>query len=110
MGFVVVQVSQELDFCIFFVHLNFFLHGWSSLQQQQQAGSELNVHLDDVIHEQCPNVSVYTNIYLMMLNNPSQMRRGDKKAKTSKIIGFHAVKNGKRSSNGPPFESFSREK
>ena len=65
MGFVVVQVSQELEFCIFFVHLNFFLHGWLSLQQQQQAGSELNVHLDDVIHEQCPNVSVYTNIYIL---------------------------------------------
>ena len=63
-GFVVVQVSQELDFCIFFVHLNFFLHGWLSLQQQQQAGCELNVHLDDVIHERCPNVSVYTNIYI----------------------------------------------
>ena len=81
MGFVVVQVYQELDFCIFFVHFNFFLHGWLSLQQQQQAGSELNVHLDDVIHERCPNVSVYTNIISMMLNNPSQRRGGDKQAK-----------------------------
>ena len=63
MGFVVVQVSQELDFCIFFVHLNFFLHGWSSLQQQQQAGSELNVHLDDVIHERAP-MCQYIQIFI----------------------------------------------
>ena len=55
-------------------------------------------------------VSVYKYSYLRMLNNPSQRRRGDKQAKTSKIIGFYAVKNGKKSSNGPPFGSFSREK
>ena len=31
-------------------------------KQQQQAGSELNVDMDDVIHERGHNVSVYTNM------------------------------------------------
>ena len=31
----------------------------------------------------------------MILNNPSHSIRGDKQAKTSKIIGFYAVKNEK---------------
>ena len=34
-----------------------------ALQQQQQAGSEPNVHLDD---EWCPNVSVNTNINILL--------------------------------------------
>ena len=37
----------------------------SAYQQQPQAGSELNVYLDDVIHERDPNVSVYTNIHIL---------------------------------------------
>jgi len=45
-----------------------------------------------------------------MLNNPSQRRRSDKQEKTSKIIGFYAVKNGKKSSIGLPFGSLSRKK
>ena len=44
--------------------------------QQQQAGSELYVDMDDLIHEKCHNVSVKTNY--MRLNNLSQRRRGVK--------------------------------
>ena len=50
-------------------------------------------------------VSVYKYLYLMMLNNPSQSKRGDKQAKN---LQNYAVKNGKKLSNGPPFASFSR--
>ena len=41
--------------------------------------NKLNIDMDDVIHERGPEVSVYTNMY-MMLNNPKQKRRGDKQA------------------------------
>ena len=41
--------------------------------------NKLNIDMDDVIHERGPEVSVYTNMY-MMLNNPKQRRRGDKQA------------------------------
>ena len=69
-GFVWVLV-----FCRFFKHLIFaiFLFTFlkcfwperSAYQQQQQAGSELNAYLDDVIHKRGPNMSVYTNIYML---------------------------------------------
>ena len=65
MGFVVVQVSQALDFVFFWCNFQSILHGWSALPQQKQAGSDLNILFDDVIHERCPNVSVYTNIYAL---------------------------------------------
>ena len=41
--------------------------------------------------------------YFMRLNNPSQMRKGYEQVKNEQIFF-------KKSSNGPPFGSFSREK
>ena len=47
----------------------------------------------------------------MMLSNPNQKRIDDKKLKkTNYILEFYTVINGKRSPNGSPFGSFSREK
>ena len=69
-------------------------------KQQQQAGSEMNVDMDDVIHEWGPNV------YFMMLNSPSLRRRGDKHAK---LQGFMKLK-WKKIIHWPPFGSFSRGK
>ena len=58
----------------------------------------------DVIHEWGQNVSVYID---MRLNNPSQMRKGYEQVKNEPNF---RVSSSKKSSNGPPFGSFSREK
>ena len=67
--------------------------------------------MDDVIHEQDHNVLVYTNMsikwdWIFLIKGEEVISNW----KTSKIVGFYAAKNWKKSSNGPPFGSFSREK
>ena len=67
--------------------------------------------MDDVIHEQGHNVPVYTNMsfkwgWIFLVKGEEVINNG----KTSKIVGFYAAQNWKKSSNGPPFGTFSREK
>ena len=71
----------------------------------------MNVEMDDVIHEQGHNIPVYTNMSIkwggiFLFKGEEVINNG----KTSKNVGFYAAQNCKKSSNGPPFESFSREK
>ena len=71
--------------------------------------SWVSADMDDGINEHGPAVSVSTNMYILII-----VSRGEDvisiKKKTSNIIWFYVVKSGKKSSNGPPFGSFSREK
>ena len=80
-------------------------------KQQEQARSEMNVDMDEVIHEHYHNVPVYTNMsikwgWIFLVKGEEVINNG----KSSKIVGFYAAQNWKNSSNGPPFGSFSREK
>ena len=54
-------------------------------------------------------VCVYKYIHFMSLNNLSQMRKGDEKAKFYENHWVYAVKIKRKLSNGPPFGSFSKE-
>ena len=89
-------------------YLGYFI---KASKQKEQAWSELNVAMDDVIHEQGHNVPVYTNMSIkwgwIFLVKGEEVINNEK---TSKIVGFYAPQKWKKSSNGPPFGSFSREK
>ena len=59
--------------------------------------------MDDVILEQGHNVPVYTNMsikwgWIFLVRGEEVINNG----KTSKIVGFYAAQNWKKSSNGPP--------
>ena len=62
--FVGFGVMQD-DFCLFCAFFQCFWQKQSMLQQQQQAGSELNVYLDDILHERGNDVCMYTNICIL---------------------------------------------
>ena len=69
-------------------------------KNQEQARSELNVDMDDVIHEQGHNVPVYSNMsikwgWIFLVNGEEVINNG----KSSKIVGFCAAYNWKKSSN-----------
>ena len=66
-------------------------------KNQEQARSELNVDMDDVIHEQGHNVPVYANMsikygWIFLVKVEEVINNG----KTSKILGFYAAKNWKK--------------
>ena len=53
------RVTMSLYMFLFLDSVPYFVYG---SKRQQQAGSELNFDMDDIIHKWGQNVSVYTNM------------------------------------------------